>query len=252
MEELTLARIKNDVIQIVKRCGIAIYIVEFIKCIFNSYNTYQAYIAYFSNDTVGQLSQSIYNLLGIVITAVLSIISILIIDNSYEKINDNYPNIIKNSFKKLPKYILGYIVVGSFIIVALLICMVTIIALRGTLGTLVIIIFIILFLYIMIRFCLLSYVLILEEGTNFISRSKELYLIDKSIMVKYYFATLIIQIIPTVLLTSLPNWMNIELSKTAFLSTRIGLIVIGLVLAPIIKIVGLSIYKCYIDEDLKY
>lgn len=243
MEGLTLDKIKNDVIEILKRCGIAIYVVELIKCVFSIYSTYQTYITNYTNNTIGHSNQWIYELVGMIIIAVLTIITIVIINNSYEKINTSYIDVIKNSVKKLPKYILGYFVLGLLILVGIILSM--FIPILSSLIAIVVCS------YIMIRFCLLGYVLILEDGFHIIRRNKELYMTNKSTLVKYFFAILIVQLLPTTLLTSLPNWLNIELSMGAFLSTRIAIIIIGLVLSPIINIVGLSIYKYYIGEEIK-
>ncbi len=188
MEYFTVDRAINDTKEMLRRCGIAIYTIQFIMVAFNIYNTYQSYNVYPNKYATNSLSGFVFDGIEMLIGAILTIIMIMIINNNYERIEFNYKEVLMDSVRKLPRYILGFLIVGGIVLGTFIIYSITLIFLQNAVFFIIgIIIFVISVMYILMRFSLMIYILILENGTRLIARSKELYQQDKNLMIKYFF-----------------------------------------------------------------
>ncbi len=250
MENFTVDRVIHDTKEMLRRCGIAIYTIQLIRVAFNIYNTYESYNVYPNRNVTTSFSGVVFDGIEMLIGAILTIIMIMVINNNYERIDFNYKEVFIGSVKKLPRYIMGILIVGGIVVGSVIIYSFVHIFLQNTVISIIgIVMFAIAVGYILMRFSLMIYILILENGTRLITRSKEFYQQDKSLMIKYFFVSILTGILPGIILILLPDWLGIELSKSIFLITRVLINLIGFILAPIIYIVGLLIYKQYIGTD---
>ncbi len=221
-----------------------------IRVAFNIYNTYESYNVYPNRNVTTSFSGVVFDGIEMLIGAILTIIMIMVINNNYERIDFNCKEVFIGSVKKLPRYIMGILIVGGIVVGSVIIYSFVHIFLQNTVISIIgIVMFAIAVGYILMRFSLMIYILILENGTRLITRSKEFYQQDKSLMIKYFFVSILTGILPGIILILLPDWLGIELSKSIFLITRVLINLIGFILAPIIYIVGLLIYKQYIGTD---
>ncbi|GMQ61706.1 hypothetical protein [Vallitalea maricola] len=252
MKVLTFKDIKSDIKHIISKCGVELYVIQFIMILFNVYSTYKQYSVYPKKDTVPALSDALFTIIEMLVTAILTIIIVTIINKVYEAEDYNKKEVIANSIKKLPRFILGYLIIGGLMLGALIAYSFIQIILRSPFFAWILgIVLIGVYIYILIRFCLAKYILVIEKDSGLVSRSKEFYMMDKVIMIKYFIVAMLTGIIPITLFISLPGWLGMELSKTAFLVTRLIINVINFILTPLISIAGLSIYKYFIGRNIK-
>ncbi|GMQ59066.1 hypothetical protein AN1V17_34630 [Vallitalea sediminicola] len=251
MKEITFEDVKSDIKNIISRCGVELYVIQFILILFNVYSTYKQYSVYPNKDTGAALSGAFFTIIEMLVTALLTIVVVTIINKAYEAEDYNIKEVIVDSIKKLPRFILGYLIIGGIMLGVLVIYSFIQIILRSPFFALIFgIALIVVYLYILIRFCLAKYILVMEKDSGLVSRSKEFYMRDKSTMIKYFVVAMLTGMIPITLLISLPGWLGMELSKTAFLVTRSIIHVIGFILTPLISIAGLSIYKYFIGSNI--
>lgn len=246
MKNLTMDVLIRETKDILKRRGKIIYFVQLILTVFSVKTTYQLYSIYPDKVSSAYVSGYFSTIIELIISAILTIFMIMIINNGYEKIDVNYKQVLTNSIRKLPRYVLGFLIMGGILILSFIIIFITTFLFRYILVIqyIGILLHVIALLYIMMRFSLIMYIMILESGTSLIKRCQEFYKLDKSLIIKYFIIIISIGIIPALFLT-LPERLGIEFSKNAFLLTRLLVNLFHFILLPISYVLGLLIYKQY-------
>ncbi|WP_105620007.1 hypothetical protein [Vallitalea okinawensis] len=250
MKELSLVLIFTQIKTIFKQKGGTIVLSLSLPIIFSSCSLFYDYIKGADEFIMDGREFLFYAILSYFVM----IYQMILINHVMDQSKISNWRVLKISVLKLPRYLKGsiiYLIIFLGIIIVPLIPILVISILLGNVDILIYALFtlvIISLIFTKLKFPFINIVLCIENKTNFIKRSKELYKLDKWVNIK--FACIIILL--HLFVFSLSAISNLIITyRNMYLVIRIALTIIANLATVLSIIIGLTIYRELREKEVE-